>query len=174
MNDTITLTGFVATEPKHFISSEGIAVTNFRLASSQRHRDRTKGVWVEVGTNWYRISAFRQLADNAARSIAKGDPVIVTGTLRVRNWETPERSGTNVDVEADSIGHDLKWGSASFSRTVVSSAVKTDWAAAPPGDPGAPNAEFSTPVTADSETAGPGAEITHPETSDSGELVVPF
>ena len=30
-----------------------------------------------------------------------------------------ERAGTSVEVEADSIGHDLSWGSAKFTRTVL-------------------------------------------------------
>ena len=44
---------------------------------------------------------------------------MVSGKLRVRDWDNGERSGTSVEVEADSIGHDLSWGSAVFTRTVM-------------------------------------------------------
>jgi single-strand DNA-binding protein len=40
MTDNITLTGLVATTPRHLTTSEGLAITSFRLASSQRRFDR--------------------------------------------------------------------------------------------------------------------------------------
>jgi single-strand DNA-binding protein len=39
--------------------------------------------------------------------------------LRVRDWDNGERAGTSVEIEAESIGHDLSWGSAVFTRTVL-------------------------------------------------------
>ena len=119
MTDTITLTGVVATTPKNFVTSDKLRITSFRLASAQRRFDRSQQRWVESETNWYTISAFRQLADNVTRSIAKGERVIVTGRLRIRDWTSGDRTGTNVDVEADSIGHDLSWGTSVFTRTVI-------------------------------------------------------
>ena len=40
MTDTITLTGLVATTPRHLVTSEGLPITSFRLASTQRRYDR--------------------------------------------------------------------------------------------------------------------------------------
>jgi single-strand DNA-binding protein len=37
----------------------------------------------------------------------------------VRDWDNGERAGTSVEIEAESIGHDLSWGSAVFTRTVL-------------------------------------------------------
>ncbi|MEY4741472.1 MAG: hypothetical protein RL672_222, partial [Actinomycetota bacterium] len=65
------------------------------------------------------VTSFRQLAINASGSVSKGDRVLVAGKLRVRDWENGERSGTAVEVEAESIGHDLSWGSSNFTRTVL-------------------------------------------------------
>ena len=48
----------------------------------------------------------------------KGNPVIVTGRLRVRDWSTEERSGTSVDVVADAVGLDLGYGSSAFMRNL--------------------------------------------------------
>jgi single-strand DNA-binding protein len=118
MSDSITLTGFVATAPRHLVTSEGLPITSFRLASNQRRFDRTQEKWVDGDTNWYTVTAFRQLALNAAGSIAKGDRVVVSGRIRIREWENGERAGTTVDVEADTIGHDLLWGTASFTRSI--------------------------------------------------------
>jgi single-strand DNA-binding protein len=43
----------------------------------------------------------------------------VTGRLRVRDWQTDDRTGTNVEIEAETLGHDLFWGTAVFTRLVA-------------------------------------------------------
>lgn len=117
MSDTIMLTGLVASEPRSVTTAEGLAITSFRLASNQRRFDRSQDKWVDGETNWYTVTTFRQLAANASVSIKKGERIVVAGRLRVREWEAAGgRKGTNVDVEADALGHDLTWGTAAFSR----------------------------------------------------------
>lgn len=116
MNDNIFLTGLVATTPRHLVTSDGLAICSFRLASSVRRFDRASNRWVDADTNWYTVSSFRSLAQNSAESIQKGDRVIVSGRLRIRDWENTDRSGTTVEIEADSIGHDLTYGTASYVR----------------------------------------------------------
>lgn len=128
MTDYITLTGLVATTPRHITTSEGLAITSFRLASSQRRFDRVQQAWVDGDTNWYTVSAFRNLAQNAATSVNKGDRVIVTGRVRIRDWENTDRSGTTVEVEAESVGHDLTWGTAAYTRTTTTLTVdESEW-----------------------------------------------
>jgi single-strand DNA-binding protein len=39
--------------------------------------------------------------------------------LRVRDWQTDDRTGTNVEIEAETLGHDLFWGTAVFTRLVA-------------------------------------------------------
>jgi single-strand DNA-binding protein len=118
MTDTITLKGLVATTPRHIVTSDGLSITSFRLASTTRRFDRGENRWIDGETNWYTITAFRQLALNAASSVSKGQRIILTGVLRIREWESDERTGTNVEVESESIGHDLAWGTAVFNRSV--------------------------------------------------------
>lgn len=124
MTDTITITGLVATDPRNIVTSEGLAITTFRLASTQRRYDRKEGRWVDGETNWYGITSFRQLAVNVAASIKKGERVIVSGRLKIRSWDNGEKAGTNVDIEADSLGHDLAWGTTAFNRTILVSSVQ--------------------------------------------------
>ena len=126
MTDTITLTGLVATTPRHIVTSEGLAITSFRLASNQRRYDRAKAAWVDGDTNWYTVTSFRQLGTHVASSVHKGERVIVCVRVRIRDWESGEKSGTTIEIDAESIGHDLTWGRATFTRTVV--AAKTDTA----------------------------------------------
>jgi single-strand DNA-binding protein len=121
MSDTITVTGLVATTPRHLVTSEGLPITSFRVASTQRRFDRSQEKWIDAETNWYTVSVFRQLAINAAASIKKGERVLVTGRLRIREWQNGERAGTTIEIEADAIGHDLSWGTSVFGRTISSS-----------------------------------------------------
>ena len=122
MTDQLALTGLIATTPRHIVTSEGLAITSFRLASQQRWFDRTKGRWSDGETNWYTVTAFRDLAVNASQSLHKGDRVVTVGRLNVRDWSPAARSGTSVEVEADSLGHDLYWGVTDYtkvSRTIT-------------------------------------------------------
>ena len=116
MSDIITLTGIVATTPTHLVTTNGLAITSFRMASGQRRFDRTQNAWVDADTNWYSVSTFRHLAHNVESSVHKGEHVIVTGRLRIRQWENGERKGTTVEVEAESVGHDLTWCTTRFLR----------------------------------------------------------
>ena len=119
MSESFTVSGLVATTPRHLVTQEGLPITSFRLASSKRRFDRTKKIWVDGETNWFTINSFRQLAINSASSISKGDRIVVSGRLKVRDWDNGERSGTSVEIEADCLGHDLVWGTTQFSRTVL-------------------------------------------------------
>ena len=158
MTDTITLTGFVATVPNHLVTGEGLPITSFRLASTQRRFDRSRNLWVDNGTNWYTVTSFRQLALNANSSIRKGERVIVTGRLRIRDWAAGEKVGTSIEIDADSIGHDLTWGTASFTRGMSSSAIDASTRAE--ADAAAPGPSAATGVTSIDNgwpTATPGA-----------------
>ena len=79
MTDLITLTGLVATTPRHIVTCEGLSITSFRLASSQRRYDRSAERWIDGETNWYTITSFRQLALNSATSIQKASQPWLVG-----------------------------------------------------------------------------------------------
>lgn len=154
MTDTLTLTGLVATPPKHITTASGLAITSFRLASNQRRFDRTKGEWIDLETNWYTVTTFRQLARNVVLSVQKGQRVVVTGRLRVREWtnEEKETKGTNVELDADALGHDLSWGTAAFTRTAV--ATVPDEPALEPEAPSEMHSEDDAEATLEREAAG--------------------
>jgi len=116
MTDLITVTGVVGSDPRHTVTNQGLAITSFRLASTRRYFDRAKGSWEDGETNWFTVATFRNLAVNAARSLRKGERVVVRGRLRLRAWDTGEKSGLAVEIEADAVGHDLTWGTADWQK----------------------------------------------------------
>ena len=126
MTDSITVTGVVGSDPRMHVTTQGLAITSFRLASTRRYFDRAKGTWEDGETNWYTVSGFRQLAQNTAASVRRGDRVVVQGRLRLRAWESGEKSGTAIEIEADSIGHDLAWGTTTLTKVRRESATESD------------------------------------------------
>ena len=116
MSTNISIIGTVATDPRLTETDSGLSVCSFRLASNERRYDRSRGEWVDGDTNWFTVSAFRSLAAHARDSFAKGDRVIVSGRLRIRDWKTEEKSGTSVEVDADALGHDVRWGVSTFRK----------------------------------------------------------
>jgi single stranded DNA-binding protein (ssb) len=114
MTDLIAITGNITSTPERR-KSTGATIATFGLASTERRLE--DGTWVDVHTNFYNVAVFRQLAENVLHSLEKGQRVIVTGRVRVRHWESNGRTGTSVDIEASSVGPDLMFGTAVFTRT---------------------------------------------------------
>lgn len=159
MNDTITVCGIIATEPRHLVTDTGIAITSMRLASPSRRWDRSTSTWTNGTTNWYTVTAFRSLAGNVHRSVKKGDRIVVTGRVRIRTWERDGRGGTSVEIDAEGVGHDLAWGISNWVR--VPRHVNESSAA--PGD--GPNVNPTTgEVTAPEAHGDP--VVTEPEPRD--------
>ena len=117
MSDNITIRGFVATEPKSSTTPGGVATVSFRLGSTDRHYDRAANAWVEGTIDFFTVQGYRQLAGNIGCSVKKGQRVIVVGRIKLRSWETDGQIHHVVQIDADAVGHDLKWGSANYIRT---------------------------------------------------------
>jgi single-strand DNA-binding protein len=113
----VTLVGWAATGPREVVGDR-VPFTSFRLACTERSFDRRVGEFVDRGTEWFTVKAFRDVAHNVAASVRKGDPVLVHGRLTTQEWEGERGSRTTLVVEASAIGLDLTKGKTLFSRTV--------------------------------------------------------
>jgi single-strand DNA-binding protein len=116
MADThATITGNLTDDPELVYTSSGQPVCNFRLAVTPRVRDGNG--WKDGETSFFRISAWRDLAEHLADSLAKGDRAIVLGQLKTRAWETPEGDKRSVvEVTAEEAGPSLRWATAKPER----------------------------------------------------------
>jgi single-strand DNA-binding protein len=169
MTDLITVTGVVGSDPRHTVTNQGLAITSFRLASTRRYFDRAKGSWEDGETNWFTVATFRNLAVNAARSLRKGERVVVRGRLRLRAWDTGEKSGLAVEIEADAVGHDLTWGTADWRKAGPSRSAD----ALAPAESGEPGAGSGWPMAgeapASSSYGGFAADTTDDDLSEGSE-----
>ena len=113
----VALTGYVATQPVTKTVKSGAMNLSMRVAWTPRRQDRVSGEWVDGNTSYVTVICWRKLATNAGICVRKGDPVIVKGRLSIRTYE--DKQGAQriaVEVEANSVGHDLCRGVAQFQR----------------------------------------------------------
>jgi single-strand DNA-binding protein len=124
MPDThVAITGNLTDDPEVTFTPNGAAVCNFRLAVTPRVKDGEG--WKDGETSFFRITAWRQLAEHVGDSLSKGDRVIVLGQLKSRSWETPEGERRSVvEVTADEVGPSLKWATAKPERAKTNGTAK--------------------------------------------------
>jgi single-strand DNA-binding protein len=117
MNDIITtVVGNAVTDVSLRTTTTGASVASFRLASNSRRFDKATKSWVDQESSYLSITAWAQLAENVALSVHKGQSVVVTGKLKVRQWQDGDKSGTAVEIDAQAIGHDLNRGTSDFTK----------------------------------------------------------
>ena len=117
MNDIITtVIGNAVTDVSLRVTSSGTSVASFRIASNSRRFDKSTNSWIEQEPSYLSITAWSQLAENVALSVHKGQGLVVTGKLKVRQWQDGDKSGTNVEIDAIAIGHDLNRGTSEFTK----------------------------------------------------------
>lgn len=137
----ITFIGNLTDDPELRFTQGGAPVTTFRIASNRRYNDRSGAQQEE--TTFMNVNCWRDLAENAAESLSKGDRVLVIGRVRVRSYENREgQTVWTTEIEADEIAPSLRWARVSVSRTGSSGggsqAESTDAAPPPPADDDVP------------------------------------
>lgn len=111
-----TILGNVVSDVRSISTRSGATLSSFRLAANNRRFNRTTNTWVDMDTTFVTVNCWRQLADHVLVSLRRGDPVLVIGRLRVREWTNEDKSGVVVEIDATSVGHDLTRGTSTFSR----------------------------------------------------------
>ena len=95
----ITIVGNLGRDPELRYTPQGIAVCSFSVATNERRKDKA-GEMQDV-TTWFRITLWRQQAENAAKYLTKGSPVYIEGRLKIDEWT--DRDGNSrytLDVQA--------------------------------------------------------------------------
>lgn len=152
----LTLVGNLTADPELHFTPAGAAVANFTIASTPRTLNRDTGKWEDGDALFMRCSAWRQMAENIAESLRRGDRVIAQGRLKQRSFETREgEKRTVVGLDVDEIGPSLKWATARVMKAERSGGEsRTGWTdqqggyGPPPDDPWTtrPSATHTTPA----------------------------
>ncbi|EYU13895.1 single-stranded DNA-binding protein [Photorhabdus aegyptia] len=96
----VILIGNLGQDPEVRYMSNGGAVTNITLATSESWRDKQTGEMKEK-TEWHRVVLFGKLAEVAGEYLRKGSQVYIEGSLQTRKWQDQngqERYTTEVVV----------------------------------------------------------------------------
>lgn len=87
----IIIVGNLGRDPELRYTPQGVAVCNFSMATNEKKRDKS-GELQDV-TTWFRVTLWRNQAENAAKYLTKGSPVYIEGRLGVEEWT--DRDGNN-------------------------------------------------------------------------------
>jgi single-strand DNA-binding protein len=95
----IIIVGNLGRDPELRYTPQGIAVCNFSLATNEKKRDKS-GELQDV-TTWFRVTLWRNQAENAAKYLTKGRPVYIEGRLGVEEWTDRDgKSRYTLEVQA--------------------------------------------------------------------------
>jgi single-strand DNA-binding protein len=82
----VIIVGNLGADPETRYTPSGDAVTNIRVATTDRWKDKASGEMKEA-TEWHRVSFFGRLAEVAGEFLKKGSQIYVEGSLRTRKWQ---------------------------------------------------------------------------------------
>lgn len=82
----VILVGTCGQDPEVKYLSNGNAVTNLSLATSEQWKDKQSGEKKEK-TEWHRVVIFGKVAEIAGEYLRKGSQVYIEGKLQTREWE---------------------------------------------------------------------------------------
>lgn len=118
MTDTnITVVGNIVAEPELRFTPSGAPVTNFRIASTPRVFNKQSNQWEDGEAMFLTCNVWRQMAENAANTLAKGMRVIVQGKLKARSFQTREGENRTVfEIDVEEVGPSLRYASAQVER----------------------------------------------------------
>ena len=130
-DNTVTVVGNITRDPELRFTPSGAAVANFGLAWNRKGRDGEEVV------SFFDVTAWNQLAENAAESLSKGMRVMVYGRLDQRSWETQDGDRrSKVEIIADEIAPSLRWATAEVTRNARSDSFAGGGGGAPQGGGG--------------------------------------
>ena len=166
MNDTpLHVVGNVVDVPRRNRTSNG-AVTNFRMASTSRHWDDDAKGFVDGATLWIDVACWGELGGNVARSISKGDPVLVVGNLSTESWDSDAGRRSSNRIKASAVGLNLARGWSEFKRPARGDSPAV---AEEPEDQPAGARSADEPVPAGDPYAGRSTDYTEGEVTLEGE-----
>ncbi|ALF89168.1 MULTISPECIES: single-stranded DNA-binding protein [Ralstonia solanacearum species complex] len=96
----VIIVGNLGADPETRYMPSGDAVTNIRVATTDRYKDKASGEMKEA-TEWHRIAFFGRLAEIAGEYLKKGSQVYVEGRLKTRQWEKDGQKQYSTEIVAE-------------------------------------------------------------------------
>lgn len=113
----ITIVGNLTADPELRTTRNGGTVANFSIAATPRVFDKQSNQWVDGDALFLRCTAWRDMAEHCANSLAKGMRVIAQGRLQQRSYQAQDGSNcTVIELQVDEIGPSLKYATAQVQK----------------------------------------------------------
>ena len=98
----IIIVGYLGRDPELRYTPDGTPVCDFSVATTERRKDKS-GDMQDI-TTWFRVTAWRRLAEIANEYLKKGKQVYVEGRLTQREYQDKDGvTRTTLDVQATDI-----------------------------------------------------------------------
>lgn len=112
----VTVVGNLTSDPELRYGASGTGWMSFTIANTQWKRNGDQ--WEEAGTSFFDVKVFKNLAENIAESLQKGDKVIVVGRIAQESWEDKKTGDkrSKFVISADAVGPDLSKNAVEISR----------------------------------------------------------
>jgi single-strand DNA-binding protein len=105
---SVSFAGNLTDDPKVDHTEGGITRAMFRVAVSARK---------DQEPSFFTVIVWRDQAEHAVESLAKGSRVVVVGRLQQRAWTVEDGSArSSVEVVAEELGPSLRWATATTTR----------------------------------------------------------
>lgn len=108
------IVGNVGKEPELKFLPSGVGTAKFSVAVTKRVKQGD--TWVDGETTWYRVVAWRALAEHCAESLAKGTRVIVSGELKESTYTKDGVEQRSWELVATEVGVALSSQKAQAQR----------------------------------------------------------
>ena len=104
---TVTLVGGVVDKPELQTTQSGKSLLKLRIKTS-RSTKNAAGEWENKDATYWTITAWGELAENAAEVVNEGDIIMALGTISQREWEGRDGAKrVSVEMNAQHIGRSL-------------------------------------------------------------------
>lgn len=101
-NNSVTLVGSLGADPEMRYTQGGVAVMNFRVATTERWKDAKTGAQKEE-TEWHSIVVFGDRATEYAEHLRKGSYVRVEGKLKTESYEKDGQKRYTTKIHASNV-----------------------------------------------------------------------
>jgi single-strand DNA-binding protein len=127
---SFSVSGYVATQPTLRFGRDGQPSVSMRVGWTPRRVSKVTGEWEDLPSSFVSVVCFRKVAQHAAKSLHKGEPIVLSGTLQVREYtDARGEKRLSVDVVAQTLGHDMSRGITSYSKWQAATGMTAEEAA---------------------------------------------
>lgn len=114
----ITLEGRLGADPELRFTPSGAAVATFRVACTERRMNQQTQQWEDGKTIWLGVECWKNLAENVAESLRRGDLAVITGSLYEDTWtdQATQQERTAVKIKARTVATSLSSATARAVR----------------------------------------------------------